>query len=186
MTKVSEDPDDHDIENVERIASNADVHKNAWTETIDEMKEMAAELEDDGWDAFYVAAGHTAPEGPDSGQAGRWGLVHVIPDNYADEFEAYFERGDYPKYDVFRTEVQGRTFLLTVLFDPDSESAILVAGQYQLMHAGPLVSKTKEEETVYTHVQTLDETHRGSFEHEEPSKFFPHYERFDSRYVVEP
>jgi len=183
MTNVSENSDD-DAERVERIASNAEVHKNAWTETIDEMKAMAADLEDEGWDTFSVAAGHTAPEGPDAGREGRWGLVHVIPDNYAEAFEAYFERGDYPTYDVFRTEVQGRTFLLTVLSDPETESAILLAGQYQLMHAAPLVSKAKTEETVYTHVQTLDETHRGSFEHEEPSKFFPNYERFEDRYTV--
>jgi hypothetical protein len=176
---------DHDVEHVERIAADAEVLKNAWQETIDEMKAMAADLEDDGWETHYVAAGDTAPEPPEGGEEGRWGIVHVIPDNYADEVEAFVERGDFPKYDVFRTEMQGRVFLLTVLYDPEESLALLVAGQFELWRAGPLVSTAKEEGAMYTHVQTLDGTLRGAFEHEEPSKFFPYYEQFEDRFSSE-
>lgn len=181
---MPEVPDeDHEVEDVERIAADARVLKNAWEETIEEMTAMAADLEDDGWDTHYVAAGDTAPEPPDQGQAGRFGLVHVIPDNYADRVEAFVERGEFPRYDVFRTEQQGRVFHVTVLYDPETSAALLVAGQFELWKAGPLVAAAKDAGTMYTHLQTLDGTVRGSFEHERPEKFFPHYEDFEERFA---
>lgn len=175
--------DDHDVEEVERIAADADVLKTAWQETIDQMKDMAADLEDDGWDVHYVAAGDTAPEPPDAGTEDRWGLVHVIPDNYADGVEEFIDRGRFPKYDVYRAEQKGRVFLLTVLFDPETSSALLVAGQFELRKARGLVVTAKDAETMYTHLQTIDGTVRGSFEHEQPEKFFPHYEDFEEQFT---
>lgn len=173
---------EEDLDYADRIAANADVHKNAWEETIEEMKSMAGELEADGWDAYYVAAGHTAPESPDAGETDRWGLTHVIPDNYADGFEAAFEAGSFPEYDVFRREVEGNLFFLTLLRDPGTETAILVAGSLTLFEAAPLVSKSRAEGKTYSHVQTLDGTHLGSFEHDEPAKFFPHFEEYAAHF----
>lgn len=175
---------DDDLEYADRIAASADVHRSAWQETLDDMKAMAEELEEDGWAVHSVAAGHTAPKSPNTGRRDddQWGLTHVVPDNFAEEFEEFFERGDYPRYDVYRQEMEGRVFFLTVLMDPDSESAILIAAHYEMMHAGPMVHTAKEEGKMLTNVQTLDGTHLGSFEHDEPSKFVPHYEDFDERY----
>lgn len=171
---------DEDGEYVDRITSNVDVKKNAWSETIDEMKAMAADLEAEGWDAFYVAAGHTAPETPEVGDSDRFGLIHVVPDNYADDFVEAFEAGDYPEYDVFRNEVAGTVFSVTVLRDPDSKTAILVASALTLSDATPMITESREQETTYTHVQTLDGTHLGSFEHEAPEKFFPNFDEYDT------
>lgn len=177
---------DEDVEFAERIAADADILKSAWQETIDDMKALAGELEAEGWDVVSVAAGDTAPAVPDAGEHDRWGVVYVIPDNFADDFEAAFEAGDFPEYDVFRTEVEGRVFLVTLYRDPDAETAILVAGQFQLFHARGLVSLATEEGFTYSHVQTLDGTLLGSFRHDEPAKFFPHYEEFDERFDVDP
>jgi hypothetical protein len=178
MPEIGED----DVDYAERIAADADVLKSAWTETIDDMKALAAEMEEEGWHAYYVAAGHTAPESPDAEPKGRWGLTHVIPNNYVEGFEAAYERagGEFPEYDVYRQELDGRVFFLTVLLDPDSETAVLLAGQYELFNAAPLVGKAKDEGHVYTYVQTLDGDVKGSFRHEAPEKFFPHYEEFSS------
>lgn len=171
---------DEDVDYAERIAANADVLKNAWEETIEDMKAMAAELEEDGWDAFYVAAGDTAPEYPDAGDTDRWGLVHVIPDNYVDGFTEAFEAGEFPEYDVFRQEASGELFGVTLLSDPDSQTAILVAWNVTLHEATPMVNKARNEGTLFTHVQTLDATVHGSFEHDAPEKFFPHFEEYAS------
>lgn len=175
MPEIGDDEPDH----AEQLAGEADVMKDAWQRTLDDMWDLEAELEEEGWETFVVAAGHTAPEPPDEGRSGRYGLVHVIPDNFAEEFEAFFEAGAYPRYDVYRTTTSGRVFSVTVLLDPESERAILVASNFQLRDAAPLVNHVVETGEMYTHVQTLDGTHLGSFRHEEYEKFFPRTDAFE-------
>lgn len=167
---------DEDVEYADRIAANADVTRNAWKETLEDAEALADELEAEGWDVFHVAADQTAPEIPDGGETDRWGLVHVIADNFADGFESAFAAGDYPVYDVFRQEVDGSVFFVTLLRDPDAMTTILIAGNYRLLDARGLVRVARREEHVLTHVQTLDGTVLGSFRHDDPSKFFPREE----------
>ncbi len=171
---------DADRDYAERLADDADVLKNAWQRTLEDMEAMAEEREANGWDAVTVAAGHTAPEPPDEGGSDRFGLVYVVPDNEGEEFSAAFREGGFPTYEVYRQEVQGRVFLVTELLDPETEQAIFVAGGFELRHAGPLVSHATEAGEMYTHVQTLDETVLGSFRHDDPEKFFPHSERVEN------
>lgn len=174
------DTGEEEIDYADRIAANADVLKGAWEETIADMKARAEELEAEGWDAFYVAAGHTAPEPPDAGDSDRWGLAHVIPDNYVDGFEAAFAAGEFPEYDVYRQEMEGTLFFLTELRDPGSKTAILLAASLTLFEATALVNKSRSADRTYTHVHTLDGTHLGSFEHDQPAKFFPHFEEYEA------
>lgn len=166
-----------DIDYAERAAAHADVHRDAWKRTLAEMQALAADHRDDGWRVVDIAAGHTAPVNPDSGDTDRFGLVHVIPGNDADEFREAFDRGAFPEYQVYRNEVEGRAFVLTELRDPDSRTAILVAGSFELMHAPGLVRAAEREGEMYTHVQTLDRTYLGSFRHDDWEKFFPNPER---------
>lgn len=173
---------DEDVDYADRIAANADVLKSAWQETLEDMEALAEELEEEGWDVCTVGSGQTAPEIPDAGETDRWGLVHVIPDNFADEFESAFAAGDFPVYDVFRNEMEGQVFFVTLLRDPDSRTAILVAGNYRLFDASGLVRVAKREGRTFTHVQTLDGTVLGTFRHDDPAKFFPHYEEYEARY----
>ncbi|WP_435197585.1 DUF7529 family protein [Natronomonas sp. EA1] len=182
MVEIGEE----DLGYADRIAANADVLKSAWEGTIADMNALAEEYEQEGWDTFTVAAGDVGPENPSSGQEGRWGLVHVIPNNFAEGFEAAFSKGAFPEYDVFRQEADGNVFHVIVLRDPDSKTAIFLAGQYELMFAGPLVRTAKKEGEMYTHVQLLDETHIASFRHSDPEKFFPHYEEFDDYVDYDP
>ncbi|NHN60669.1 MULTISPECIES: hypothetical protein [Halorussus] len=164
---------DDDPDYAEQIAASADVHKGAWQRTLDDMQAMEEELEEEGWDVVAVGAGHTAPTNPDAGETDRWGFVHVIPDNKAEPFEAAVETGAFPQYRVFRNEMQGRVFMLTQLLDPESETAVLLAGNFEMRHAPGLVKTALKEGEMYTHVQTLDGTHRGSFRHDDVEKFFP-------------
>ncbi|WP_132059226.1 DUF7529 family protein [Halorussus amylolyticus] len=167
-----------DTDYAEQIAASADVHKNAWQRTIEDMQTMADDLEAEGWDVLPIGAGHTAPTNPDAGETDRFGLVHVVPGNKAEAFADAVETGKFPKYQVFRNEMQGRVFLVTQLLDPDTEQAILIAGNFEVRHAAGLVKNALEEDVMYTHVQKLDKTHLGSFRHDDVEKFFPNPEKY--------
>lgn len=162
-----------DFDMGEEIAGQADVHRDAWQQTIDDGRALEEERQEAGWETLLIPAGHTATEPPDVGGTDRYGLVHVIPDNFAEEFEELFERGDFPAFDVYRAEASGRVFLVTELLDPDQQLAILIIANYKLRDAADLIETVREEGDMYTHVQTLDGTHLGSFEHENYEKFFP-------------
>lgn len=167
-------PDAYDEETrTDRTADNADTLKNAWQATIEDMEALATEYEEKGWRTTTIPAGHTGAEHPDTGVEGRFGLVHVIPDNHAEAFETAFAAGEFPRYDVFRNEVGGQTFLVTVLADPETEAVVLLAGGFERREARQLMHTASEEGEMYTHVRTLDGTQLGSFQHDDPEKFFP-------------
>ena len=180
MTRAGDDDPDY----AERIAEHAQVHKNAWQRTLDDMKALEEELSEDGWDVVIVPAGHTAPENPDAGETDRWGLVHVIPGNFAEDFSEAVAAGDYPHFEVFQQQVDGRTFMLTMLQDPDTERAILIAGSFEMRHAPGLVNTAQREDLMYTHVQKLDKTVLGTFRHADYEPFFPDPEAYEA-FVVE-
>jgi hypothetical protein len=168
MPETSENTDHGD-----RLAARADGLKEAWAATLEDMDALAEEYEAEGWATVTIPAGHTATEAPESGDDERYGLVYVIPDNYAEEFTDALDAGEFPQYDVFRNESHGQVFLVTVLADPDSARAVFVAGGFERRGSRPLMSVAHETGTMYTHLQTLDGTQLGSFEHDDPEKFFP-------------
>lgn len=178
MVETGDDEPDY----AERIAARASVTKEAWQATLDEMRALAEDLESEGWEALAIPAGHTAPENPRSSDRDRFGLTHVVPNDEAETFDRLFEAGAFPEYEVYRNDIEGREFVLTVLSDPRREVAILIAGSYELRNAGGCVSAALDAGKMYTHVQLLDGTHLGSFEHDEPKKFFPHAERIIGLY----
>lgn len=155
------------------LVGRADGLKEAWAATLDDMDALAAEYGQEGWETLTIPAGHTATEAPESGDEGRFGLVYVIPDNYAEEFSAAFDGGEFPRYDVFRNESQGQVFLVTLLADPATETAVFVAGGFERRGSRPLMGAARDAGAMYTHLQTLDGTRLGSFEHDDPEKFFP-------------
>ena len=168
MPEIHDDTDEAD-----QLAARSGTLKDAWSATIDDMEALATEYEAEGWHVVTITAGHTAPEPPDSGVEGRFGLVYLVADNHADAFEEAFSAGEFPRYDVYRNTSSGEVFVVTVLLDPDSETAILLAGGYTRYHAQPLVNTAARAGEMYSHVQTLDGTHLGSFKHDDPEKFFP-------------
>lgn len=64
-------------------------------------------------------------------------------------------------------------FFVLQLLDTASETAVLLAAQFSTHHGQQLASTADEEGVVYTHVQTLDGTHLGTYRHDEPERFFP-------------
>ena len=165
------------VEEADRVAANSEVHANAWERTLEEMWALEEDLQDDGWDTVVTAAGHTGPVAPSHGK-GYWGLVHIVPDSDAEAIGEAVEAGEFPSYDVYRTEVEGRVFGVTVLMDPDAERAVLVANQFELREAGQLVEHTHEAGHVNSVFRYLDGTVVAQVRHDDPEKFFPRYESF--------
>lgn len=168
-----------DLDRADQIARDAGVLKDAWSETLEEMHAMADEYEADGWEAITVPAGDTAPRPPDIDDEDYYGIVHVVPDNYADEIEAVLPEGEFGEYDVFRREIDGRVFFVTEFRDAATETVIMIAGQYMLMDAAALIDRVREDDYVETYLVRLNRDVVGKFRHEEPEKFFPHYHQFE-------
>lgn len=148
--------------------------------TNEDMEAIAEERREEGWEVVSMPAVHTSPVSRDMGEdPERFGIVHILPDNYADEFAAAYERGSFPEYLAYRNEIENSAFLVTELIDPDSETIILLASRYDLRHAEAMVHSAIDEGELYTHVRTLDGTRLGSFRHEEFGALVPTPEDYD-------
>lgn len=161
-----------DVDEPERVAAMADRQRDAWQRTIDDARDLAAEREDAGWETVVFPALDTATEPPEDGVAGRYGLVHVVPGNYADSAARLAENA-VDAYDVYRAENEGRVFLVTELLDTDAELAVFVVATYELRYADGVIDAATDDDRMYSHFETLDSTHLASVEHAEPEKFFP-------------
>lgn len=140
--------------------------KEAWSRTNEEMKLVAEQRREDGWEAVSMPTVHTSPVSKSQGNDDRFGLVHVLPDNHAESFSDAFERGDFPQYEAYRNEIDGHVYLVTELIDPESETIILLASHYDFQLAKGMVTTALDEEILYTHVKTIDGTLLGSIEHD--------------------
>lgn len=158
--------DDGDADHIERIADKGETLKSAWSQTNEDMQAMAEQRRENGWEAVAIPAVHTAPTSRDAGDDDRFGIVYVIPNNYADDFSEALERGTFPRFEAYRNEIDGFVFLVVELLDPETETAILLAGQYELHNAQGMVTAARDEGALYTHVKVLDGTILGSIRHE--------------------
>lgn len=172
---------EHNDDYAERIANNADVLKNAWGQTLEEMEALADERSDEGWETVTAMAGSTGTQNREAGDDDddRFGLVFVVPSNHGREFADAFEGKEFPEYEVYRQEVDGNAFLVVEYRDPETDTAIFVASQYELRHAPGMVHDAEEAGEFYTYVQKLDGTILGVFRHDSHEKFVPHAERID-------
>lgn len=166
MPDISEDMD-----HGERIAANAGAEKEAWAATLDDMNALAAEYEAEGWETVTIQSGSTTARGEHD--EGPFGLYFLTPGNKADAFVDAVEAGEFPEYEVYRAEQDGKVFLVVELRDAETETAIFIAGTFELRNSLACVKQAVEEEAMYTHVRTLDGTLLGSFRHEGYEDFFP-------------
>lgn len=155
------------------MSGDADDERGGWQRTVDALRELESELEAAGWEVVAVPAGHVAPVSPEAGESDRFGLVHTVPGEVAEAFEAAFEAGRFAEYEVFRRQVGNRLFLVTKLTAPDERVAILLAGNVDMTYADALEAAAESRGELYTHVELLDGTHLGSFQHDDPALFFP-------------
>jgi hypothetical protein len=173
------DIDEEDFTHADRIAANADAIREAWEATLEDMQAMAAARREEGWTAVSCMAVDTAPTNPDAGDRDDFGLVFVLPNNMAEEFEDAYEGREFPKYEVYRAEDEGRAYVVVEYIDPATETVIFVAGQYELRFAPGMVKAARREDAMYTYAQLIDGTRVGAFEHDSVEKFVPDIARIE-------
>jgi len=151
----------------------SDTGSSGWAQVLEEMDAMAAELEDAGWRTLSIAAGDAAAVTADTSSTGRHGYSYVIPGDAADEFEALFAPDGFARTDVYRADGGTDLYLLTVLKDPPTEATILIAGAFDRSRLPDCRRAAETAGTMYTDVFRVDGTRVGTFEHDDPTPFFP-------------
>ncbi|WP_459191083.1 DUF7529 family protein [Halosimplex sp. J119] len=144
-----------------------------WAQVLEELDAMAADLEQSGWRTISVAAGDSAAVTAETGRTDRHGYAYVIPGDEADAFADAFVTDGFPRTDVYRAGSSTHLYLLTVLRDPPTEAAILLAGALERQRLGPCRRAAMDAGRMYTHVFRVDGTRVGTFEHGDPTPFFP-------------
>lgn len=148
--------------------------KDAWKRTNEDMEAIAENRRAEGWEVVSMPAVHTSPVSKSMGDdPERFGLVHIIPDNHADDFTEAYETGEFDEYLAYQEVVHESVFLVTELMDPESETIVLIASHYDRQYAGGMVHSAHEEGVMYTHAKTLDGTELGRFTHEEFEPLLP-------------
>jgi dsDNA-binding SOS-regulon protein len=147
----------------------------AWERTLSEADEMAEQLRAEGWEVVTVRAGHTAALPPERGEADRFGLVYVAPDDVAESLPAAVESGDLERSEAFRRREGSDLFLVTRVSDPGAEVAVLLVGAVDLTTAETtaLATAAHERGRLHSHVELLDGTRLASFRHDHPADFLP-------------
>lgn len=167
------------IDEAEQLVANTEVHANAWEQTLEELWALEEEYEADGWDVIATDVGHTGTVAPVH-RKGYWGLSHIVPDSAAEAIGEAVEAGEFPTYDVRRNTVQGRVFMVLTLLDPETDSAILLGTNFELRRATELVAHTHDVGYVDSIIRYLNGEVVAEIRHDEPSKFFPRYEEFET------
>ncbi|MFB6206645.1 MAG: hypothetical protein ABEJ05_08995 [Haloglomus sp.] len=163
---------------IERIARAADVVRNGWQRTIDEVRSMADAREEEGYDTLTVFAVDTAPVAPDAGQNDYWGLSYLIGSDDAETVSAFDERTDFDETAVYQNQMQGNVFIATECIDLDAEAILLIAGAYRMRQAPDLVRTATDEGRMFSHIRQGDGTVVASVEHADAESFFPEPEKF--------
>ena len=144
-----------------------------WAQLLEEMDAMAAELEAEDWETLTIPAGDAGAVGPDEQHADRHGYAYVVPGDAADRFAELFVPDGFPRTEVYRATSAGNLYLLSVFQDPETATAILLAGVLDRSDLGECRQYATETGRMYAHLHRLDGTHLGTFEHEDPEPFFP-------------
>ncbi|MFB6086351.1 MAG: hypothetical protein ABEJ84_06045 [Halodesulfurarchaeum sp.] len=166
-------PDDSELDEAEQMAQRSDDVRTGWSQTIEDMRAMAENRREAGYEALTLQAGNTAPIAPEQGESADWGLFHVIPGDDAEAFRDLVQRADFEETGVYQASIGRDTFLVTECIDHDAELVLLIAGSYTREAAPELVRAAMDRGRLYTHVKTLDGTILGTIEHDDPAAFFP-------------
>ncbi|ACM55669.1 DUF7529 family protein [Halorubrum lacusprofundi] len=170
---VRTEPNGSDTDDAQRRAQTVKQSKAGLQQTIADMKAMAADREEAGYETLTVAAGDTTPKTPDTGESDEWGLSYVVPSNVEDEFVALYDRASFDEIGVYQADAEGIRFIVTEYLDHDEQIAVFIAGTFRLQFAAPLARTALDRGHMYTHVKKLDGTHLGSIDHDDPDAFFP-------------
>jgi len=160
-------PEDVPDPRTERRKDPTGAKTEAWKQTLEDMEAIAEDRRNDGWEVLTVVSAHTDTVSRDMGEDDTFGLVHVIPDNYADEFVEFYDGDEFTEYLAYGTDVEGFMYVVTELIDPEADRSVLIASRYDMTRSDGLVQSAVDEGVLYTHLKRIDGTSVGSFAHEE-------------------
>lgn len=165
---------DDSPEYVDRVIDETGAQTEAWARTIQDMEAIAERRREDGWDVLTLTTAHTAPiSRADNDDPDRFGLVTVLPDNYAERFRDVYEDNDLDQYQVYTNVTEGFMYLVLEVLDFDTETSVMLALRYDLVLAPGMVRSVHDEGTMFTYVKTIDGTELAVFEHEEYEPLLP-------------
>lgn len=150
-----------------------DAEKAGWAATLEELSTLADQRREAGWTVVRTQAGNTAPEPPDAGDTDRFGLVHVVPGDAADELTDLFEDADIDEFETYRRTLGDTCYLITELRDTERERCVLVAAAYDVSEAGALADHAAEVGHIFTRFQRLDGSLVAEVRHEAYEKLLP-------------
>jgi len=160
-----------------------DALKNGWAQTVADMRAMAADREEQGFETLAIVSGDTSPVDPKGGETDRWGLSYLIPGDEVDQFTEVHAQGEFTDTGVYQQTQNGHVFMVEENIDYDNELIVFVAGTFMMIDATALVRTALDRGRMYSHVRTLDRTIVGQFEHDDPAAYFPEP---DSYYQLTP
>lgn len=144
-------------------------HSEMWSTVLEEAQTVADERREDGWEADVVLTAHTDTVSKDMREHDRFGLMHVVPDNYADTFTETYDEDEFTEFLAYGTSVQGVMYVIIDLIDPERERSLLVPCEYDMTVADGMVNSALDEEALYSYFRTIDGTILGTFRYEEYS-----------------
>jgi hypothetical protein len=162
-----------EVDPEERLRDETGVRSEAWKQTNEEMELLAEERRDEGWTVVTIPAVHTSIVTAEMGEGDEFGIEYVIPDNHVEAFTDAFDPEAVTEYQVYRTIANQNVFQVIELLAPEAGTAIMIAGMYELQHAGAFVKRAKAEGELYTFVRTIDGTRHGMLRHDEYEPLLP-------------
>lgn len=149
------------------------VRSEAWKQTNEEMEILAEERRENDWEVVTIPAVHVSIVPRDIEDESEFGFEYVIPDNHADAFSEAFDPDAVARYQVYRTIAKKNAFQVLELLAPETGTAIMLAGMFELQHATNILAAVEEENRVQTFVRTIDGTRLGMLEHEDYEPLIP-------------
>jgi hypothetical protein len=150
-----------------------DVLKDGWSQAVSDMRAMARDRETKGFEAITLVSHDTSAIAPDRGDDGRFGLSHLLDSDGVETFTEVYEDRDFTDTGVYQTTDGGHTFMVTEHIDYDNDLIVFIAGTFRMANAAGLVRAAMDRAKLYTYVRDLDRETLGTFEHDDPSDFFP-------------
>jgi hypothetical protein len=157
----------------ERLSQTHESMKNSWQRTVADMRAMAEDRREEGYETHAIPAGDTAPVAPGQGPRDYWGLSYLVPGNETETLETFLDIGAFEETGVYQVVDSGSVFMVTECIDHELELVLYVAGSFWMKDAPELVKAATDRGTMYSQFREIDGTHLGGIEHDDPAAFFP-------------
>ncbi len=155
------------------VDQDSEAVRTSWEATLQDMQAMAADREEKGYETLALPSHNTAPVAPADGDDERWGLSHLLDSDDAEAFSEFVEGRDFTDTGVYQFEDAGNVMLVTEHIDYDNEQVLFIAGAFRMIDASAMVRAAMDRGKLHTYVRTLDQTIIHTFDHDDPTAFFP-------------